>query len=358
MIEYKIMSYLSDFDYGLVDKYGKRVVKPDSPNWHDEFYKVYYLQTPEELLKSKCGVCWDFVELERKLFQDNMFKVKTYFIYIVDDVNLLSHAFLTFEKNDKFYWFENSWDKYRGIHEYETSAKLILDVKYKFKRDNKYNGENVFIYEYDRPKTHITCDEFYKYIETQRLIKTNKPLYFYHVVDKNADISNGLISLKYMYDNKMYKLFDKNAEKYIKRITNDWNLPKYKKRTNLTRKEIIDALNIFRGEFGASYIFFFRYPLDKKLGSKIEELLKFKDIYRININDEEVIKSIKDIFYGYDGSCSDNAKLDRKYYENVTKKEYFAKYDDSLEINFSTLNHIAVAFENDICPLKFLEKVY
>ena len=70
---------------------------------------------------------------------------------------------------------------------------------------------------------------------------------------------NGLISLQYMYDNKMYNLFDKNVEKYKDRILNDWNIEKYKEKTNLTREEYIDALNIFRGKYGANYIYFFRY---------------------------------------------------------------------------------------------------
>ena len=42
----------------------------------------------------------------------------------------------------------------------------------------------------------------------------DKPLYFYHLVDKNADMSKGIISLQYMYDNKMDDLFDKNIIKY------------------------------------------------------------------------------------------------------------------------------------------------
>ena len=56
----------------------------------------------------------------------------------------------------------------------------------------------------------------------------DKPLYFYHLVDKNADMSKGIISLQYMYDNKMDDLFDKNIIKYKDRIINDWNIEKYK----------------------------------------------------------------------------------------------------------------------------------
>lgn len=56
-------------------------------------------------------------------------------------------------------------------------------------------------------------------------------------------------------------------------------------------------------------------------------------------------------------SVSDNKLLDKKYYENVTKEEYFSKYDDSIKMNFSTLNHIGISFKTGNCPNKFLEKV-
>lgn len=235
----------------------------------------------------------------------------------------------------------------------------MLDVKKKFILDNTYVEDSsfTFVYEYESPSKHISCKEFYKYIETQKIIKLNKPLYFYHLVNKNANMDNGLISLQYMYDNKMYDLFDKNVSKYKRRIIEHWGLDKYKSKNELTREEYLDGLNLFRGEFGSSYIYFFRFPPYKELGSRMDDILKVKDIYRININDEEVMKNIKDIFYGYDMSNSDNKLLDKDYYENVTKNEYFSKYDDSEEMNFSKLNHIGIAFFNNYCPLKYLEKV-
>lgn len=185
----------------------------------------------------------------------------------------------------------------------------------------------------------------------------NTPLYFYHLVNKDADMSDGLISLQYMYDHKMFELFDKYTLKYQDRILNDWNIKKYKGKENLTREEYIDALNIFRGEYGSNYLYFFRYPPYKKLGNKINELSKSKDIYRININDEKVKRIINDIFYGFDMSNSDNKLLDKDYYENISEEEYFAKYNDNLTMNFSKLNHIGISFKNGNCPLEYLEKI-
>ena len=43
-----------------------------------------------------------------------------------------SHAFLIFKDNKKYYWFENAWYKYKGIHEYESLEDALNDIKYKF----------------------------------------------------------------------------------------------------------------------------------------------------------------------------------------------------------------------------------
>ena len=184
-----------------------------------------------------------------------------------------------------------------------------------------------------------------------------KEFYFYHLVNKTSNMNQGLLSLQYMYNHKMFDLFDKNALKYKNRITGNWNILKYQGKENLTREEYIDALEQFRGNNGANYIYFFRFPPYKKLGQKIEELSKYKDIYRININDVQVQKIIENIFYGNDMSSTDNKLLDKTYYESIEPRTYFSKYNDKLEMNFSTLNHIGISFKNGCCPLKLLEKI-
>lgn len=235
-----------------------------------------------------------------------------------------------------------------------------MDVRDKF--INSHNADvnsYTFIYYYEKPRFHISCKEFYDYCERGKLIKLNSPLYFYHVVNKNADLSRGLLSLEYMYQHKLFDLFDGSVNKYKRRIVKDWNIAKYKNRDeeSLSREEILDALKIFRGDFGTSYIYFFKYPPYKELGKKMEELLKVKDIYRININDEAVQKNIKNIFYGYENSSSDSKILNKSYYENISKEEYFSNYDDKLSMNFARLNHISIAFKDEFCPIEFLEKL-
>lgn len=351
----EIMKIMENITYGFKNSVGENILDIN-PNWDFSFY---YLQTPDELIRTKCGVCFDQVELERKLFKEKNINFKTYFIYISDGDMMPSHTFLVYKDNDTYCWFEHSWGMHKGIHKYKSELELLLDVKKKFFLSHSYVSEdaNLFVYEYAKPKSHISCTEFYQYMETQKLIKLNEPLYFYHLVDKKVNMKNGLISLQYMHNNKMYDLFDKYVLKYKDRITNDWNIEKYAGKKTLTREEYIDALKIYRGIEGANYIYFFKYPLYKKLGNKINELAKNKDIYRININDEELQKRILDIFYGFDMSNSDNKVLNKKYYEIITKEKYFEKYDDNEKMNFSKLNHIGISFKDGNCPLKYLEKV-
>ncbi len=168
-----IMKKMDSIEYGFPNKSGINLI--DSDDFDINFSSFYYLQSPEDLISSKCGVCWDQVELERKLFSDANIDCDTYFIYIDDNENLPSHTFLTFKLNDKYFWFEHSWYDMRGIHEYKNLKILLNDVKSKFidSRKNEINltlNNNVFIYKYDKPKYHISCDEFYKFIYTQKRI--------------------------------------------------------------------------------------------------------------------------------------------------------------------------------------------
>lgn len=168
----KIMDIMNEIEYGFKDQYGNNIIDSNPKKWDNEFNDFYYLQSPEELSKTKCGVCWDQVELERNLFTKYKISVKTFFIYISDGDMLPSHTFLTYENDNKYYWFEHSWGKYRGVHEYDSELNLLLDIINKFKEEHTEvsNSASLHLYEYQVPKEHIKCNEFYKYIETQKKI--------------------------------------------------------------------------------------------------------------------------------------------------------------------------------------------
>ena len=166
----KIMSIMETIEYGFKDGNGNNIYELDGKFWND-MNSFYYLLLPEELLEKKCGVCWDQVELERKLFNDSGIPCKTYFIYGNDRNRLPSHTFLVYEDGNSLFWFEHAWEKYRGIYEYDSLEKLFRDVKTKFISFNEgITSNEVYLFEYNIPPVHIKCDDFYKFIETQKEI--------------------------------------------------------------------------------------------------------------------------------------------------------------------------------------------
>lgn len=161
--ELEIMELMKNIEYGWIDKKGNKhfiVDENDSDN--------YILQSPTEVIKNKVGVCWDQVELERYYFKGNDWNIKTYFIVHYDEDICPTHTFLTFEKNDEYYWFEHSWEQLRGIHKYNTIKELLLDIKKEFiinELHNQYTASNLFLYEYKKPKHHLSTEEFFKHCE-------------------------------------------------------------------------------------------------------------------------------------------------------------------------------------------------
>ena len=80
----------------------------------DESYTV---KQPDELLKTKKGICYDIVELERVLFTRKNLEFKTYFSYESSNISESpTHTYLIFKKDEMYYWFESSWYEERGIH--------------------------------------------------------------------------------------------------------------------------------------------------------------------------------------------------------------------------------------------------
>lgn len=201
----QIMNTMEKIEYGFLDKEGRNIF--DDTNVDYVFNKVYYLMSPEELLKKKVGVCWDQVELERKLFNEKNIHNETYFIYLDDKQSLPSHTFLVYYENNKVYWFEHSWYDEMGMHEYNNINSLLNDVEFKFRKSKKAEAKSDFdihIYKYNKPNYNISCDDFFKYIFTQAKV------YNYRLINAS---SNDIERIKY------YKL--KTIVDYANNLSDD-----------------------------------------------------------------------------------------------------------------------------------------
>ena len=119
--------------YGFISKIDNKAYKRDELN-DDEFYDYmihhgYYLQTPEELLKSGYGLCLDQVELERDWFERHGYKVYTY------HSNYHNHTFLIYNEEDAYYLFDRSFYIFNGIHK-ANSLEECLDLYIGLQKNN------------------------------------------------------------------------------------------------------------------------------------------------------------------------------------------------------------------------------
>lgn len=153
------MNLLSDINYGWLDINNQKHL-----NDFKNIDNIYKLQSPKELINNKIGLCFDQVELERYYLKNNP-TIKSYCIVHYDIRNFKSHTFLTYKEKNKYYWFEHAWEKFKGIHEYDSNEKLLCDVKSKFIKyelQNNCDDDKLALKEYKKLKYGISTEEVFK----------------------------------------------------------------------------------------------------------------------------------------------------------------------------------------------------
>lgn len=170
--EFEIMDLMEQIEYGWIDKDNKKY-----SIINENFANNYILQSPNEVIKNRIGVCCDQVELERYYFKRNDWNAKTYFLVYYDGNKCPTHTFLTYKKNNRYYWFEHSWERFRGIHEYQFLKELLFDIKDKFIKYELNDNcvlKNLVLHEYKKPKYHISVQEFFEHCDYGTYIDFNE----------------------------------------------------------------------------------------------------------------------------------------------------------------------------------------
>ena len=162
-----IKDKLLDIKLGYRDKNGNLC-----SGFNESFKDNYYLQTPKSLLETKVGLCFDQVELERELVSKLDVDCRTYFINYPDDKMDYSHSFLIYKDTKKYYWIENAWLKYRGLHMYDSKDDLFDDVLGKFV-DTIPNGDikKIKMYMFDKPRAGINYSKYFTHCINGRSVK-------------------------------------------------------------------------------------------------------------------------------------------------------------------------------------------
>jgi hypothetical protein len=80
-----------------------------------------------------------------------------------------------FNDNDKYYWLENAWIKYKGVHEYDSKEELLSDVVKKFVATIKDGNVNkTRLYQFDKPNYGINYNKYVKHCLSGISIKVFK----------------------------------------------------------------------------------------------------------------------------------------------------------------------------------------
>lgn len=156
-----LLDWMKDIEYGWCDKNGKKYIGSDY--YGDIFWKDYRLLLPEEVYKKKIGVCWDQTIFEKYVF-DRQFSYETKMIFI-QQYKISTHTFLVYKTENEWLYFENSFNKYKGIH---GPYKQISDiVKLVFKQMQEYEkGKDGYGWSFMDPnkfKKKLTCKQFMNY---------------------------------------------------------------------------------------------------------------------------------------------------------------------------------------------------
>jgi len=168
----RILELLNDYIIGYSDKKGNLY-----KNCYSNFNDLYTLQKPQDTMDKKIGLCFDQVEVERYLLSKHDIKFRTYYMLYQDSELGPAHSFVLYKENNKYYWLESSWLKYRGIHEYDTKEEAYLDITYKFSKTiDNFKRDRLKLYEYDKPRYGISYERFRNNAYEGKVIRLSRML--------------------------------------------------------------------------------------------------------------------------------------------------------------------------------------
>lgn len=158
----KLLNYMKEnISYGFMTKDGS-IEKENYVN----FGRKYKLQTPEEVYKNKVGVCWDQVEFQKLIFDKYIrLPVDTYFVDISDGKKTThTHTFLVYSNGDGYFnYFENSYEKLRGIHKFKNIYLTVNYVLENLKKD--VTAKHITVYKYTDVRFGISADEYLSHVK-------------------------------------------------------------------------------------------------------------------------------------------------------------------------------------------------
>lgn len=136
----------------------------------EDFYNYYKMLTPQEFYKYKGGVCWDYVCYESHYFEKYFPDIdyKAFYCLSIDvDKDTITHTFIIFKYDNKYYWFESSWKIKRGVYEFKSENEALNHIIYNLYKFSESKIEKDYLLQYNALDNNLygmTCKEYMDYM--------------------------------------------------------------------------------------------------------------------------------------------------------------------------------------------------
>ena len=127
---------------------------------YDKSIKDWRLKSPKEVKKTKLGNCHDQSLFALYMLDKFGYSCGQLFFIELNEGETVggnTHTLTWYKEADKYYWFEHSWENYRGIHgPYSSLEELKVDVYKSWGNDNDINSKKYERIEFfDKPHYEI-----------------------------------------------------------------------------------------------------------------------------------------------------------------------------------------------------------
>ena len=195
-------SFMDEYidNYADEEKYIQKLLTSMDEIQYDKSIREWRLKSPSQTYKRKLGNCHDQSLYALNSLRQMGLEVGQLFFIELNEGEIVggnTHTLTWYKKNGKYYWFEHSWENYRGIHgPYNSLEELKSDVYKSWENDNDINSKKYERIEFfDKPHYEIgmtlgeyvdswTSDEYTERVLTEEDLKA---------AGKEALISDSLI---------------------------------------------------------------------------------------------------------------------------------------------------------------------
>lgn len=156
------------FEYG----YYHRGVKYTGNKLEKDRFEHYEVSTPENFMKHRVGVCFDYAIFEylyiskyfMPLKDHEITDLKFWYIECVNGTIRPTHTWVSYRRHGEFEVLEASWYNYRGIHKYDNENDMLKDYADKHCESKDFVIMKIDAKNLDKRAVGLNCTQFMDYM--------------------------------------------------------------------------------------------------------------------------------------------------------------------------------------------------